>query len=129
MLNLLTKRVRGWAAGMLVAAYAFGVLMPSLAFSLDSQASIIHSLTEMHGGMLVAHIHHDHADDKNSGKPSPGGGHHCCGVIALAGLPPPTGVSIANQNCASLISAVPQDRHRGCGPIRLDRPPRLSPLI
>jgi hypothetical protein len=129
MLNLLTKQVRGWAAGILVAAYAFGVLTPSLAFSFDSHASIIHSLTEAHGGMLVPHIHHDDADDKDSGKPSPGGGHHCCGVIALAGLLPPTEVSIAEQVCMSLISSVPQDLHAGCGPIRLDRPPRLSPLI
>jgi hypothetical protein len=59
MLTLLTKRVRGWAAAILVAAYAFGVLVPSLAFSFDSQASIIHSLSEIHGGMLMPHLHHD----------------------------------------------------------------------
>jgi hypothetical protein len=129
MLNLLTKHVRGWAAGILVVAYAFGVLTPSLAFSFDSKASIIHSLTETHGGMLMPHVHHDHADDKNSDKGSPGGGHHCCGVFALAGLLPPTDASIADQICTSLIASVPQDRHAGCGPIRLDRPPRLSPLI
>jgi hypothetical protein len=64
MLTLLTKQVRGRAAGILVAAYAFGVLAPSLAFSFDSDASIIHSLTEVHGGLLMPHLHHDHDDHK-----------------------------------------------------------------
>jgi hypothetical protein len=129
MLILLTKQVRGWATGILVVAYAFGILTPSLAFSFDNQASIIHSLTEIHGGILMPHIHHDNADGKHSDQRSPDGGHHCCGVLALAGLLPPADVSIADPICVSLISTVPQVLHSGCGPIRLDRPPRLTPLI
>ena len=62
MLALLTKRARGWAAGTLVATYAFGVLAPSLVFSFNSNASIIHSLMEVHGDLLVLHFHHDEAD-------------------------------------------------------------------
>ncbi|MFX5994749.1 hypothetical protein ABTF10_18890, partial [Acinetobacter baumannii] len=59
MSTLLTKQVRGWAAAILVAAYAFGILAPSLAFSFDNHTSIIHSLTEIHSGMLMLHAHHD----------------------------------------------------------------------
>ena len=130
MLILLTKQVRGWAAGILVAAYAFGVLAPSLAFSFDSDASIIHSLTEVHGGLLMPHLHHDHGDHKNSDQRAPDGGHHCCGVLALPALPPPTEmISIADQICTSFVSAVPEDNHAACGPARLDRPPRHQPLI
>jgi hypothetical protein len=129
MLTLLTKQVRGWAAGILVAAYAFGVLAPSLAFSFDSDASIIHSLTEVHGGLLMPHVHHDHGDDKNSDQRAPGGGHHCCGVLAIPGLLPPTEISIVDQICLSLVSTVPQDHRAACGPARLDRPPRHLPLI
>lgn len=129
MLTLLTKQVRGWAAGILVAAYAVGVLVPSLAFSFDGQASIVQSLTEIHGGMLLPHVHDDHADDKNHDKRSPGDGHRCCGVMALAGLLPPIGAAITDQICTSLIASVLQDHLAGCGPIRLDKPPRPSPMI
>jgi len=127
MFFLLTKQVRGWAASMLVAAYVFGVVAPSVAFSFDSDASLVHSV---HGGLLMLHVHHDHADHKNSNERAPGGGHHCCGVLALAGLPPPTEmISVADQICMSLVSTVPQDKHAACGPARLDRPPRHQPLI
>jgi hypothetical protein len=130
MLALLTKRLRIWSAGILVAAYALAVLAPSLAFSLDSEVSIIHSLTEAHGGLLIPHYHHDDAiHHKNSGQDVPAGAHHCCGVLAPPGLLPPTDVSIADQICVSLVPSVPQDHHAGCGPSRLDRPPRLSSLI
>src|ERR1700730_532896 len=124
MLTLLTKRLRDWAATILVATYAFGVLAPSLAFSFDSEASIVHSLTEVHGGLLMPHLHHDHGDNKNSGQRAPGGSHHCCGVLALPGLPPPTDIAVAEQICVSLVSTVPQYNHAACGPARLDRPPR-----
>lgn len=126
MLTLLTKQVRGWAAGMLVAAYAVGVLAPSVAFSLDG-GSIVHSLTEVHGGLLLPHLHHDHAGHKSSGKGAPGGSHHCCGVLALPGLPPPAEISVADPVCASLVSTVPQDNLAACGPAQLERPPRQQP--
>jgi len=129
MLTFLTKRLRNWAATILVAAYVFGVLAPSLAFSFDSDASIIHSLTEVHGGLLAPHLHHDHDDHKNSGQRAPGGVHHCCGVLALPGLPPPTDITVADEICSSLVSTVPQDHQAACGPVRPDRPPRHQPLI
>ena len=121
--------MRLWATGAIVAAYALAVLLPSLAFSFDRDVSIVHSLTEVHGGLLIPHFHHEDADHKNPEQHVPGGAHHCCGTLSLAGLLPPTGVSIADQVCATLISSVPQDHRAGCGPARLDRPPRLFALI
>jgi hypothetical protein len=129
MLTLLTRQMRSWAAAMLVAAYAFGVLVPTLAFSFDSDASIVHSLTETHGGLIIPHLHHDQGDHKNSGRQAPAGSHHCCGVVAVPGLPPPIEISVAEMICPSLVATVPQDHHASCGPARLDRPPRHLPLI
>jgi hypothetical protein len=129
MLTLLTKRLRTWAATILIATYAFGVLAPSLAFSFDSEASIVHSLTEAHGGVLMPHLHHDHSDSKDPGQRAPNGGHHCCGVLALPGLPPPIDIVVAEQICVLFVSSVPHYNHAACGPARLDRPPRHLPLI
>ena len=125
----LQRCLRAWGRGTLVAAYALAVLLPSLAFSFDGDVSIVHSLTEVHGGLFIPHFHHDDADRKNSGQQVPGGGHHCCGALSLPGLLPPTEVSVVDRVCASLISSTPEDHHRGCGPVRLDRPPKLSSLI
>ena len=129
MLTLRTKQLRAWAAGILVAMYSLAVLVPSLAFSFDRDVSIVHSLTEAHGGLLIPHFHHDGADHRNSDQHVPGGTHHCCGALSLPGLLPPIEVSIAGQVCATLISSLPQDHHAGCGPARLDRPPRPFALI
>jgi hypothetical protein len=125
----LRKQLRAWAASILVAAYALAVLAPSLAFSFDAEVSIVHSLTEAHGGLLIPHYHHDDADHNNSDQPGLGGVHHCCGALSPPGLPPAAEVAIADQMSASLISSVPEDHHAGCGPIRLERPPRPSSLI
>ena len=123
------KQMRAWAAGVIVAAYTLAVLLPSLAFSCDGDVSIVHSLTEVHGGLLIPHFHHDDPDHKNSGPHVPGGAHHCCGTLSPPGLLPSIEISIADQVCATLISSVHQDHLAGCGPARLDRPPRLFALI
>ncbi|HLI98486.1 MAG TPA: hypothetical protein VKT76_02115 [Bradyrhizobium sp.] len=119
---------RSWAVAVL-AAYALAVLLPSLAFSFDHDVSIVHSLTETHGGLLIPHFHHDDADHKKADHPSPGEVHHCCGALSLVALLPPTEISMTAPVCAVLISPRPQDHRAGCGPMRLDRPPRLSSLI
>ena len=71
----------------------------------------------------------DCADQTSAGQRAPDGSHHCCGVLALAGLPPPIDMSVTDQICMSLVSALPEDNHAACGPARLDRPPRHQPLI
>jgi hypothetical protein len=129
MLLVLTKRFRDWAAGILVATYAFGVVAPSMVFSFNGNASIIHSLTEVHGDLLMLHFHHDELDHKSSDKNAPAGDHHCCGVVALPGLLPPSEISFVDQICVSLVSIVPQDNDVACHPARLDRPPRHLPSI
>jgi hypothetical protein len=128
MLTSVTNKVRGWAAAMLVATYAFGVLAPLMVFSINGNASIIHSLTEVHGDLLVLHFHPHDDDGKDSEKQSPAGVHHCCGVLAFPGLPPPIEVYIVAPICAALVPSLPQGDHAGCGPVTLDRPPRLSLL-
>jgi hypothetical protein len=128
MLTSVTNKVRGLGAGILVVIYAFGVLAPSMVFSFNSNASIIHSLTEVHGDLLVLHFHPHDDDGKHSDKQSPAGVHHCCGVLAVAGLPPPIEVSVIAPICASLVPSLPQEHQAGCGPVTLDRPPRPSVL-
>src|SRR5579863_4553691 len=125
----LRKLMRVWAAGVVMAAYALAVLLPSLAFSFDRDVSIVHSLAEAHGGLLIPHYHHDDADHKNTDQHIPAAVHHCCGALTLPGLLPPAEIAFADQTCTSLISSVPQDLRAGCGPARLDRPPRPSSLI
>ena len=97
MLASVTKRMRAWAAGLLVTAYAFGILAPSLAFSFVSDVSIVHSLTEAHGGLPIPHFHHDDADQETPDPHLPGSAHHCCGVLSPLGLPPATDFSIADR--------------------------------
>jgi hypothetical protein len=125
---ILRRYATSWAAGVLLAVYALAVLAPSLAFSFDHDVSIVHSLTEEHGGLLIPHFHHDDADHKGVDHKVPGI-HHCCGSLSLPGLLPPVEVAIADRVCASQIFPVPEDHHAGCGPVRLDRPPRLPSLI
>jgi hypothetical protein len=80
------------------------------------------------GDLLVLHFHHDEADGKGSDPQSPVGFHHCCGVSAVPGLPPPAEVFVVAPVCASPIPSLPQDHNAGCGPARLDRPPRPPQL-
>jgi hypothetical protein len=48
MLITQARRIRIGVATMVVAAYAFGILSPTLAFSFENKTSIVHSLTEGH---------------------------------------------------------------------------------
>jgi hypothetical protein len=79
MLILQARRVRIWV--LLVTAYAFGILGPTLAFSLENKVSIVHSLTDGHVGSLILHLHHDETDHQVPGKQGPHVGHHCCGCF------------------------------------------------
>jgi len=111
---------------LLVAAYAFGVLAPALAFSFDRDASIVHSLMEAHGGLPLLHVHHDDRDQPKSSQQGPHVGHDCCGVFALQALFPPSTAYLLDVFCSALIRAEPQDRSPLCKPSRLDRPPRIT---
>src|SRR6516225_11215456 len=119
-------RVRLWATSLLVAAYAFGALAPALAFSFDRDASIVHSLVEAHGGVLLLHIHHDDKDQPKSGQERPHVDHHCCGVFALQALSPLSATFSLDKPCRTLIRAEPQDHRPVCERSRLDRPPRIT---
>jgi hypothetical protein len=109
---------------MLVAAYAFGVLGPTLAFSLEDKVSIVHSLTEVHGGSLILHLHHDDTDHQVPDKQGPHVGHHCCGVFGLVGLSASDAVFSTVEGSAVLVRSEPADEHAIRRPNRLDRPPR-----
>jgi hypothetical protein len=125
---MLRRYARSWAAAMLLACYALALIVPSLAFSFDRNVSIVHSLTEAHGGLLIPHFHHDDADHQSADHNAAGGTHHCCGALSLPGLLPPSAVSVADQVCSSLILPLPEDLRAGCSPMRLERPPRLASL-
>ena len=124
MLIAQTRRVRIWVAIVVAAIYAFGILGPALAFSMDSKVSILHSLTEAHGGPIILHVHHDESDHEAPGKQGPHVGHHCCGVFALAALSgADVAFSILQQPLAS-VRTEPRNMQALRRPSRLDRPPR-----
>jgi hypothetical protein len=109
---------------VVVAAYAFGILGPALAFSLEDKVSILHSLAEGHGGSLVLHLHHDDTDHQVPGKQGSHVGHHCCGVFGLVGLSASDAVFSTVDGYAALVRTEPKDEHAHSRPGRLDRPPR-----
>ena len=105
MLIAQLRRLRFLVATLIAVLYAFGVLGPALAFSVEKNVSIVHSLMEAHGGEIVLHIHHDDTDHEASSKPRPHVGHHCCGVFALAALVGPVTVfSIPSVFCKPLLT-------------------------
>jgi hypothetical protein len=127
MRNRMTRQLRRWGATLMVAAYAFGVLAPTVAFARADHASIVHVLTESHGGVLVLHFHEDDGD--HHGLPAKPGSHrlhHCCGVVSLPGLEPSTAVSVLPpQQTVTLVPAA-ERLLSGCGCARLERPPKSS---
>ena len=129
MLIAQARRVRICVAALVAAIYSLGILGPSLAFSLDSKVSIVHSLTEVHGGSIILHLHHDDTDHEAPGKQGPHVGHHCCGIFALAALSGADAVfSILEQPLAS-VRTEPRDMQALRRSIRLDRPPRDHAVI
>jgi hypothetical protein len=76
MLPRLTKRLLRWGTAALVAIYALGILFPAVAFARADAASVIHVLSESHGGFLTLHFHDVGRDHDHSKKP--GHAHQCC---------------------------------------------------
>jgi hypothetical protein len=112
---------------MMVMAYALGVVTPTVAFAYADHASIVHVLSESHGGMLVLHFH-DHDGDRQDHpvKSGAGAAHHCCGCISLSGLEPPAAVAIMPPQTTMAPLPPPTPSLSGCGAARLDRPPKPS---
>jgi hypothetical protein len=127
METCLPNRLRRLGAAMMFMAYALGVIAPTVVFAYSDHASIIHVLSESHGGMLVLHFH-DHNSDRHNHPVKSGGdtAHHCCGVISLAGLEPSAGVTIlASQTTMALLPPLPPSPDGRCVAC-LERPPKLS---
>lgn len=127
----LTRKLRAWAATWMVAAYAFGVLAPTVAFARADSAAVLHVLSEAHAGMLVLHFHddgdeQDHHHDHHPAKPGSGQAHHCCGVAAVPGLEPGSAPSIQPPISATAVLPLREQWHFGRGASRLERPPRSS---
>jgi hypothetical protein len=125
MSSMQARRIRIWVATLVAAAYAFGILGPALAFSLDNNVSIVHSLSEVHGGSIVLHIHHDATDHEAPGKQSHHVGHHCCGIFTLAALTGSDTVVSIFEVPLALVRTDPGDHQPLRRPGRLDRPPRV----
>ncbi len=122
----LKKRFRRWGTAVLVVMYALGILGPAVAFARADAASVIHVLSESHGGFLTLHFHNDGSDHKQSKKPGSGHAHQCCGVTSISGLEPGEHVSLMPQALASAVAWPGQQQFSGRNLDRLDRPPRFS---
>jgi hypothetical protein len=111
----------------MVAAYAFGVLGPAVAFAHADRASILHVLSETHDdGMLTLHFHDEDSDHHDqTAKPGSKMIHHCCGVVAQPGLEPPVAGAVFLPGAKITLLPPTETSRSGRGPIRLDRPPRL----
>ena len=129
MLNTQARRIRIWVATLVAAAYAFGILGPALAFSVESNVSIMHSLSEIHGGSIVLHIHHDDTDHEAPGKQGHHVGHHCCGIFTVAALTGSGTVVSVFEGPLALVRTEPADMQALRRPDRLDRPPRDQAVI
>jgi len=111
----------------MVAAYALGMLAPTVAFARADHASILHVLSESHGGMLILHFHDDEGDRHTyPAKPGSDPSHHCCGVISLPGLEPSVSIAIQPPDTVTALPPPVEPSLSGCGAARLERPPRSS---
>jgi hypothetical protein len=122
----LRKRFRRWGTAVLVAIYALGLLGPAVAFARADAASVIHVLSESHGGFLTLHFHHDGSDHGQSRKPGSGHAHQCCGVTSISGLGPSVHVHLMPLTLASAVVWPDEQQVYGRNLDRLDRPPRFS---
>jgi hypothetical protein len=122
----LKKRFRRGGTAVLVAIYALGILGPAVAFARADAASVIHVLSESHGGFLTLHFHNDGRDHGQSKKPGSGHAHQCCGVTSISGLEPGDPVSLVPLTLASAVVWPGQKQFSGRNRDRVDRPPRFS---
>jgi hypothetical protein len=126
MLTCLKRGFRRWGTAALVAIYALGILGPAVAFAHADRDSVIHVLSESHGGFLTLHFHNDGRDHDHSKKTDSSQTHHCCGVVAISGLEPGAEVSFNRLALTSAIAWPSEQRISGRNLGRLDRPPRYS---
>ena len=124
-----TRKLRRWGAALLVAAYAFGILAPAVAFAHADRAAIAHVLDEAHAGTLTLHFHPDGDPHDDSGKAGSKLIHHCCGVISLPGLEPAAELVIVQPVLTPTRFALSPRPLIGRGAARLDRPPRYLPPV
>ena len=111
----------------MVAAYALGVLAPTVAFAHADHASIIHVLSESHGGMLILHFHDDGGDrHEHPSKSSSDPVHHCCGVISHPGLEPSSDILILAPQTTTVLLPPADHMRAGCDVSSLERPPKFS---
>ena len=123
----LKKRFRRWGTAVLVAIYALGILGPAVAFAHANADSVIHVLSESHGGFLTLHFHHHGGGDLDqSKKPGSGHAHQCCGVTSISALEPGADVSLIPLTLESAVAWPSEPRVSGRKLARLDRPPRFS---
>jgi hypothetical protein len=125
MLVRLKKKFQRWAATVLVAVYALGVVGPAAAFAHANTTSIIHVLSEAHGGFLTIHFHNDGRDRDHDQSKKPGHAHPCCGATSIFGLQACADIFLVALPLATGV-AWPDDRRAPANNLdRLDRPPRV----
>jgi hypothetical protein len=124
MRTCLKERFLRWGTAALVAIYALGILGPAVTFAYADTASVVHVLSESHGGFLTLHFHNDGRDHDHSKKTDGGQPHHCCGVTSISGLEPGTDIFLIARPSATSVAWPSEQLVSNCNLDRLDRPPR-----
>lgn len=118
-------RLRRLGAVFLVVAYGLGALLPTVAFASADRSSIIHALSESHGGRLNLHVHTAHEGHHGSpAKYKQEFAHHCCGVVSPPGLEVTAIGFFLQPKIWSALSPSVQIVLSGNRLSRLDRPPK-----
>jgi hypothetical protein len=122
MLTWLKRSFRRWGTAALVAIYALGILSPAVAFAHANAASVMHVLSEAHGGFLTLHFHNDGPSSDHSNDADHA--HHCCGVTSVSGLEPNAYPSLILLPFTTTVAWPSVQRVSDYNLDRLDRPPR-----
>lgn len=143
MLRRLTGSRRWRAVLVLAVAYALSTMAPPAALAFMGAARIVDAVPSDHRPVATGtHHHHGKAQypglhkypdgavhDHGGRAGSVGAGDQpsspCCGLLALAGMPPHDGPVLGNSLRTSRAASATEDLLVGCGPGEFDHPPTV----
>lgn len=143
MLRRLTGSRRWRAVLVLAVAYALSTMARPAALAFMGAARIVDALPSDHRPAATG-MHHHHGKTHHAGvhQHPDGAVHHhrdqagsvaagdqpsspCCGLLALAGVPPHDGPVLCNALRTSRAASAAEDLLVGCGPDEFDHPPTV----